>query len=109
MAKFYGPIGYAVPTETSPGVWTCSNVIEKTHRGDIIQDYRKTSQGSSINDDVDISVRFSIIANSFAMQHFHAIKYVKWKGIYWKVTTIDASQRPRLILTVGGVYDGETA
>lgn len=108
MAKFYGPIGYGVTKETRPGVWT-DTIVERPYRGDVLQNYRKISQGESINDNIDVSNRLSIISDPFAMQHFHQIKYVKWMGAYWKVTTIDASQRPRLILTIGGVYNGETA
>lgn len=108
MAKFYGPIGYGVTSETAPGVWT-DTIIERNYRGDVLQNYRKVSQGESINDNIDVSNRLSIISDPFAMQHFHAIKYVKWMGAAWKVTTVDASQRPRLILTIGGVYNGETA
>ena len=108
MAKFYGAIGYGITSETSPGVWTDS-IIERHYRGDVLQNYRKVSQGESINDNIDVSNRLSIVSDPFAMQHFHTIKYVKWMGAAWKVTTVDASQRPRLILTIGGVYNGETA
>lgn len=108
MAKFYGPIGYGITSETSPGVWT-DTIVERNYRGDVLQNYRKVSQGESINDNIDVSNRLSIISDPFAMQHFHTIKYVKWMGAAWKVTTVDASQRPRLILTIGGVYNGETA
>lgn len=109
MAKFYGPIGYSISEETSPGVWTPEHLVEKNYKGNVLQNYRKVSSGESINDNIDISNRISIVADPFAMLHFHTIKYVKWMGAYWKVTTIDASQRPRLILTIGGVYNGETA
>lgn len=108
MAKFYGPIGYGITSETSPGVWTDS-IVERNYKGDVLQNYRKVSPGESINDNIDVSNRLSIISDPFAMQHFHTIKYVKWMGAAWKVTTVDASQRPRLILTIGGVYNGETA
>ena len=108
MAKFYGPIGYGISSETAPGVWT-DTIVERNYRGDVLQNYRKVSQGESTNDNIDMSNRLSIISDKFAMQHFHTIKYVKWMGAAWKVTTVDASQRPRLILTIGGVYNGETA
>ena len=105
MAKFYGPIGYGITSETAPGVWT-DTIVERNYRGDVLQNYRKISQGESINDNIEVSNRLSIISDPFAMQHFHTIKYVKWMGAAWKVTTVDASQRPRLILTIGGVYNG---
>ncbi len=106
--KFYGPIGYGISSETSPGVWA-DQIVERNYSGDVLQNYRKISQGESINDNIDVSNRLSIISDPFAMQHFHTIKYVKWMGTAWKVTTVDASQYPRLILTIGGVYNGETA
>lgn len=108
MAKFYGPIGYGITSETSPGVWT-DEIVERNYTGEVLQNYRKTSQGESINDNIDVSNRLSIISDPFAMQHFHTIKYVKWMGAAWKVTTVDAGHYPRLILTIGGVYNGETA
>lgn len=109
MAKFYGPIGYAITQETSPGVWAEPEITERFYKGDVLQYYRKVSDGESINDDIDVSNRISIIADPFAMQHFFSMKYVKWMGAYWKITTVDVSHRPRLILTIGGVYNGETA
>lgn len=107
MAKFYGPIGYGISSETAPGVWT-DTIVERNYRGDVLQNYRKVFQGESINDNIDVSNRLSIISDPFAMQHFHSIKYVKWMGTVWKITTVEV-QYPRLILHVGGVYNGETA
>ena len=107
MAKFYGPIGYGITSETSPGVWTDS-IVERNYTGDVLQNSKRVSQGESINDNIEVSNKISIISDPFAMQHFHTIKYIKWMGAAWKVTTVDANQYPRLILTIGGVYNGET-
>ena len=107
MAKFYGPVGYGVTEETNPGVWTPS-IKEVFYPGDILQNNRKMSEGKSTNDNIDISNRISILADPYAMNHFHTIKYVKWLGAYWEVSSVDV-QYPRLILHIGGVYNGETA
>ena len=107
MAKFYGPIGFGITTETAPGVWTPS-IEEREYSGDVLQNYRKTSPGESTNDDLDVSNRVSILADPYAINHFHTIKYVKWLGAYWKVPNVEV-RFPRLILTIGGVYNGETA
>lgn len=107
MAKFYGPIGYGISSEISPGVWT-DTIVERNYTGDILQNYRKISQGESINDNIDVSNRLSIVSDPFAIQNFHSMKYVKWMGTAWKITTVEV-QYPRLILYVGGVYNGETA
>lgn len=105
--KFYGPIGYEITSETTPGVWTPS-VIERNYYGDVLQNYKKTSPSEGVIDNIDISNKISILSDPFAMQHFHTIKYVKWMGAAWKVSMVDV-QYPRLILTIGGVYNGETA
>ena len=107
MAKFYGAIGYAVSNETSPGVWT-EEIIERAYYGDVTKNYKKTSAGESIIDNIDVTNNISIISDPFAMSHFHTIKYVKWMGTAWKVSSVEV-QYPRLILTIGGVYNGETA
>lgn len=106
MAKFYGAVGYGITEETTPGVWTDS-IVERNYAGDVIKNYRKTSSGESINDNIDVSNNISILSDPFAMNHFHTIKYVKWMGAAWKVSTVEV-QYPRLILTIGGVYNGET-
>ena len=104
--KFYGPVGYGITEETTPGVWT-DRIVERNYSGDVIKNYRKTSSGESINDNIDVSNNISILSDPFAMNHFHTIKYVKWMGAAWKVSTVEV-QYPRLILTIGGVYNGET-
>ena len=106
MAKFYGAVGYGITEETTPGVWTDS-IVERNYTGDVIKNYKKSSSGESINDNIDVSNNISILSDPFAMNHFHSIKYVKWMGAAWKVSTVEV-QYPRLILTIGGVYNGET-
>lgn len=106
MAKFYGIVGYGVTEETTPGVWT-DRIVERNYSGDVIKNYKKSYSGESINDNIDVSNNISIISDPFAMQHFHTIKYAKWMGAAWKVSTVEV-QYPRLILTIGGVYNGET-
>lgn len=106
MAKFYGAVGYGITEETTPGVWT-DEIVERFYSGDVIKNYKSSSSGESINDDINISNSISILSDPFAMQHFHTIKYVKWMGAAWKVSSVEV-QYPRLILSIGGVYNGET-
>ena len=107
MAKFYGPIGYAETVETAPGVWK-EIVTERPYSGDVLRISRSWQAGENLNDDLNINNQISIIADPFANQNFYAMRYVKWMGASWKISKIDV-QRPRLILTIGGVYNGEQA
>ena len=106
MAKFYGEIGYAETTETAPGVWT-DVVTERKYFGDVIKNTRRLEAGEGLNDNLTINNMVSIVADPFAYQHFHAMRYVNWMGALWKITNVEV-QRPRLILTIGGVYNGPT-
>ena len=104
MSKFYGPIGYVTQQEISPGIWN-DVAVERSYRGDILQNIRKWEPTEHKNDDVVISNRISIIADIFAYENLSTIRYVSWMGIRWKVNNIEI-QRPRLILTLGEVYNG---
>lgn len=104
MGKFYGVIGYAETSETAPGVWT-EGITERTYAGDIIRNTRRLQSNENINDDITVNNTFSIVADPYAYQNFHAMRYIKWMGASWKISNVEV-QRPRLILTVGGVYNG---
>lgn len=104
MAKFYGPIGYAETEETSPGVWT-EVVTERNYYGDITRNSRTIQNGENLNDDLNVSNVVSIVADAFAYQNFHKIRYVRWMGADWKISNVEV-QHPRLILSIGGVYNG---
>ena len=105
MAKFYGVIGYAETSETSPGVWT-EGVTERNYSGDVIKNSSRWQRGESLNDDLVVNHQISILADPFAYENFYAMRYIRWMGACWKITNVDV-QRPRLILTIGGVYNGE--
>ena len=104
--KFYGPVGYGESVETAPGVWVDS-IVEYNYYGDVIRNSRKLDSGDKVNDDISVGNSISIIADAYANEHFFAMKYVKWAGVLWKVSDVTV-ESPRLILRLGGVYDGPT-
>ena len=104
MAKFYGVIGYAETVETSPGVWS-ETITERNYFGDVVRNNRKLQSSDQLNDNINIANEFSIVADPFANQNFHSMRYVEYMGTKWKITDVTV-QYPRLILTVGGVYNG---
>jgi hypothetical protein len=106
MAKFYGIVGYIETVETKPGIWK-PVVTEKTHKGDFVRNAIQFKTSGDVNDNVDITNEISIVANPFARDNFHLIRYVVYKGVKWKVDKVDTSHPPRLILSIGGVYNGD--
>lgn len=110
MARFYGPVGYVLtlPKEGSPDVFV-ETPVERFYKGELLKNFRALEKSEELNDDVRLSNQISITADPYALNHMFAMRYVKWMGAAWKVTNVDASNYPRLILTLGGVYNGETA
>lgn len=106
MAKWYGVIGYAETVETEPGYWE-EAITERSYYGDIYRNTRRLQNSSSVNDDVNISNELSIVADPYANQNFHAMRYAEFMGTKWKITDVSV-QSPRLILTLGGVYNADT-
>ena len=103
MAKFCGVIGYAVTKETEPGIWE-EQIVEVEYIGDVIRNTRRINAPGKVNDDISISNQISIIADPFANNNFHAMKYVVFMGAKWKVSEVTV-EYPRLILTIGGLYN----
>lgn len=106
MGKFYGVIGYAETSETAAGVWT-EVITERNYSGDVIRNSKRSQAGENLNDDLTVNNEISILADPFAYQNFHAMRYINWMGALWKIVKVDV-QRPRLILSIGGVYNGES-
>lgn len=106
MAKFYGKVGFSVTKEkeNQPGVWI-DEITEGEYYGDILDDYSQWNANTDVLDDCKITQRISIVADPYAYQNYTQIKYVEWMGVQWKVTKI-LIQRPRLILSIGGEYNG---
>lgn len=105
MGKFRCKVGYGIPTETSKGIWE-NVLIERYYRGDILQDQTRWDSSSDINDNLNISNRFSIVADNFMRANRMHILYIVIDDIRWKVHNIDLSNRPRIIFTISGVYNG---
>lgn len=104
MAKFYGIIGYEITEETEPGIYE-EKIVENTYIGDVIKNSRRLQEVGKVNDDITVSNRISIIADPFANNNFHSMRYVEIMGAKWKITEVEV-EYPRLILTIGGLYNG---
>jgi len=104
MAKFSGVIGYAIQVETVPGVWT-DQIVEKYYRGDVLQNMNRWQSSDKVNDDFVIDNKISILSDPFLYENFQHMKYVRWMSTNWKISKIEIL-RPRVIISIGGVYNG---
>ena len=103
MAKFYGKVGYLETVESEPGYWE-EKAIERDYYGDVTRNTSRYQHEGQVNDNIVINNILSIVADPYANENFQHIRYVIWLGTKWKVTNVEV-QYPRLILTLGGVYN----
>lgn len=104
--KFYGSVGFIDRIEKRPGVYV-QGPIEHQYAGDVLRRSIRYQASESINDAITPSQQISILADPYARNHVGSMKYVKWMGTAWKISEI-TMEYPRLILTLGGPYNGAT-
>lgn len=107
MTRWHGKVGYSETEETAPGVWTPPHDTVREYYGDIVSNSTRWSGNpDSTNDNLTVNTRISIVADAFAFEKFYSIKWIEFMGVRWKVDSVDPNQPPRLILTLGGVWNG---
>lgn len=105
MTKWYGRVGYSETVETRPGVWLPQDTIREYY-GDVKRNATRWSGNSdTTNDDLTVNTQISIVADPFAIDKFYSMKWIEFAGTKWKITNVEP-QFPRLVLTLGGVWNG---
>ena len=109
MSRWYGKVGYVQTIETpeNSGVWV-ETPIEREYTGDLNRNHKRYESSNNLNDNITLQNEISIVCDPYAIENFQYIRYVEIMGSLWKVTSVDV-QYPRLVLSVGGVYNGEQA
>lgn len=105
--KYYGQIGFELTEETSPGIWN-PTISERNYYGDVLQNIRRWETGVSINDNIKIQNRISVIADPFLHSNLGNVKYIVFAGNKWKISSFDV-QYPRVIFTIGEIYNEQTS
>ena len=104
MAKFYGNVGYIETVEIEPGIWE-EQITERPYFGDVFRNTSRSQSSGEVNDDINVNNNISILADPYANENFQYMKYVVFMGTKWKITNAEI-QYPRIILSLGGVYNG---
>ena len=98
--KVYVEIGYGSQVETVPGIWT-EGIMTRQYYGDLYKNTSASQSSGSQNDDIKLSNKLSIVAEPYARDNMMLMKYVKWKGVKWKVQDVE-EKYPRLVISFGG-------
>lgn len=104
MTRFAGLVCYGEQVETSPGIW---ETVEKqvVMKGDVMRQNSNNTNNGSINNDIKLSHRVSIIGDPYAFDNYFNIKWVYIDGRKWGVESVEI-QRPRIIVSLGGLWNG---
>ena len=109
MSLFYGAIGFVMPVEDpeGSGIWV-EKAIERSYRGNVSRYGKRWDSGSQqVNPNLTITNTISIVADPFVSNHLYSIRYIRWLGSYWEVSSAEV-ETPRITLSIGGVYNGPT-
>lgn len=101
--RYCGKIGFERTERTGIDVYK-ESIVERTYYGDVLRSARRLQSGENVNDDVLLTNQLSIVADPFAVDNFASIRYATYLGSKWNVTSVEV-QYPRLVLTLGGVYN----
>lgn len=107
MNRFHGTVGFLTTVETEGSVWR-EDIIEKPYYGDIRRFAARFETPGKVNDDIKMNHEISIVADTYAYQNCHLMRYVKMDGdnTCWEITSFTV-ERPRIILSIGGVYNAD--
>lgn len=105
MAKFAGSVGYITEVESKPGVWTPSETVRMMY-GDVLRGAMVPQSTETFNKNVVLQHRISLVGDTHAFANFYDIRWLMYNGVKWEVTMIEVA-RPRIILTLGGIYSGK--
>lgn len=102
--KYSGKVGYAVQTETAPGVWT--KEIKEVHMyGDTLSYGAQPVSSDKVNQDVALSNEISLMGNPIIFENLSTLEYLILSGIKWEITSINLDP-PRIKVALGGVWNG---
>lgn len=105
MSKCFVMLCFGESVENPPGSGIYELIMtDRCYYGDVIKLSSKVEIGESINDNINLNNRISIIADPYAYNNFSTLKYVVWMGVKWKIKSVEV-ERPRLILTIGDIYN----
>lgn len=104
--KWCGEIGFVTDTEIEPGLFVDGVVVKRKYRGDVERLYKRTLSTDKLTTDLTLSNSISIVMDAFLNENLSRIKFISFMGAYWYISDVEV-RRPRLILTLGGLYNGE--
>jgi hypothetical protein len=102
MAKLRITIGFATSIERKPGVFV-EEIVEKPYTGDLFKNTMTNTSGQSVNPNLSLSNKFSMLVDDFSKQNHSKIRYAVLWGCKWNVSNMEIQEK-RLVLIIGSKY-----
>ena len=102
--RYSGKIGYAVQTETSPGVWE-DTITERAKLGTVKQRTEALDSGSSVLPEYRTTTSVSVLCDGVLKENYDNLRYLSHLGKNWVIASA-VMEWPELILYIGEVYNG---
>jgi hypothetical protein len=107
MARFAGMVGFAAMVDRGNGIHE-EVITERKFYGDEVRPARGSQDNpETVNPDITTNTSISIVASAKVRSQFRSIRYIKWMGSLWEISEV-AIEAPRLLLRLGGLYNGPT-
>jgi hypothetical protein len=90
-------------TEVCPGVWKIMPT-EVPHRAKLLTYNKDYDTSDEVNDDMKLRNRYEIVMKDKKLD-YQDMRYIIVKGKKWKVSALEFLDI-RIIITLGGVYNG---
>ena len=104
MSKFWGPIGInRGPVQTAPGILEV--VIEELEVSGEMRQLQLRWPQARMQEGLSANHVLSIVTPEDSDIDFTEVVYIVWQSRKWSVTSIQY-KRPRVELTLGGLYNG---
>lgn len=100
--RYYGRVGFVKQIETSPGVIK-NEIVYQQYFGDVLSSYGYW-QNKNINDDIRLQNRISILCDNYLKHNLGYAKVVEFDNQLWNIQSFSL-EYPRVILTLGGLYN----
>ena len=78
--------------------------MPREYYGDLNRNIRHVSSNDKVNEDISVNNELSIVSDPYALENFYQMRYAEFMGVKWKVSSVEV-RYPRLILSLGGVYN----
>lgn len=103
--RYYGLIGFGMTVNQGDDDVYKEEIEARPYMGDVVRHMYNMQSSDKLTKDIQVNMQISILADEFAVNFMHLIRYAEWRGVKWQVTAVEP-QYPRLILSLGGVYNG---